>query len=213
MTRADLDVEEAIDEVQGMQGYTGALARRAVGLTWVLWGLVLAGMVLSYNQWAQLGAQTPDALDGLLRFLFVPWLGLGAFVTWLLWRTVGLAIPGETDRSGLFWAGVLSAIALVAVAGVFVANNLSSDVTSTAILLVGIGLPTAFAGLAGLLGRGRGERAVPVAIGSFVVVATLAVSWLGEPGSSELFLTFTWLGPTLVLVAYISGGAALAVRG
>lgn len=210
---ADLTVDDALDEVHELQGYRGALRRRAAGLTWIVWGLVLAGMVLSYDQWALAADRTGPAIDRVLRLMFVPWLGLGALVTWIVWRSMGVVMPGRAGLSGLRWAGRLAAVALVGVGAVFLTNSLVSDVTSTAVLMVGLGAATVLAGALGLVGSNGLDRRIAAGIGGLVAVVALLAMSLGEPGTQALFDTFAWLGPVTILGAYIGGGAFLALRG
>src|SRR5207244_3677164 len=92
-----LTAHAAVAEIRRIEGLHGALARRASGLTWMIWGIVAPAIFVSY---ALLGILVGFPSDGdgyhALRFLFpalwAPWAAIGLVATATLWRSVGLVI-------------------------------------------------------------------------------------------------------------------------
>src|SRR5207244_11074095 len=105
-----LTPQAAVVEIRRIEGLHGALARRASGLTWMIWGIVAPAIFVSY---ALLGILVGFPSDGdgshALRVLFpvlwAPWAAIGLVATATLWRSVGLVIP---RRSAQRWEGLLT---------------------------------------------------------------------------------------------------------
>ena len=74
----------AVAEIRRIEGLHGALARRASGLTWMIWGIVAPAIFVSY---ALLGILVGFPSDGdgyqALRVLFPPSGRLGPPSGWL----------------------------------------------------------------------------------------------------------------------------------
>src|SRR5437899_8264840 len=112
-----LTPQAAVAEIRRIEGLHGALARRASGLTWMIWGIVAPAIFVSY---ALLGILVGFPSDGdgshALRVLFpvlwAPWAAIGLVATATLWRSVGLVIP---RRSARMRAGVLTGAIIVGI--------------------------------------------------------------------------------------------------
>src|SRR6266571_6286167 len=103
-----LTPQAAVAEIRRIESLHGALARRASGLTWMIWGIVAPAIFISY---ALLGILVgfPGTNNGyhalwiLFPVLWAPWAAIGLVATATLWRSVGLVIPRRSAqmREGL----------------------------------------------------------------------------------------------------------------
>src|SRR2546428_798747 len=95
-----LTPQAAVAEIRRIESLHGALARRASGLTWMIWGIVAPAIFISY---ALLGILVGfpgnnngyHALWVLFPVLWAPWAAIGLVATATLWRSVGLLLGGE----------------------------------------------------------------------------------------------------------------------
>ena len=86
----------AVAEIRRIEGLHGALARRASGLTWMIWGIVAPAIFVSY---ALLGILVGFPSDGdgyhALRVLFP--------VLWAPWAAIGLVATATLCRIPKRW--------------------------------------------------------------------------------------------------------------
>src|SRR5438552_1798189 len=90
-----LSVTAAIQTLQRYEGFEARLYLRTEGMTWMLWGLVAAGIFLTYQAVAPFVAGH-DFL--LVAFLWMPWSAAGVLATVALWRGARAANPGPATR-------------------------------------------------------------------------------------------------------------------
>lgn len=144
---ASFDAREAASVIREMEGYEEGLRRRTEGITWMIWALVFAGIVMSYWVMGLLSPPgTPEAAEILPdRGLLTPWIGwavAGGLATSALWR--GAALKGA---SGLRHVGALGAI-MAGTWVLFIASWLLPAAISQHLYAGG---PLAFFGLSTLL--------------------------------------------------------------
>src|SRR5207245_8825571 len=95
--------QAAVAVIRRIEGLHGALARRASGLTWMIWGIVAPAIFISY---ALLGIRVGfpgngngyHALWVLFPVLWAPWAAIGSVATATLWPSVGLVITVRSAR-------------------------------------------------------------------------------------------------------------------
>ncbi len=87
----------AIGAIEVALRHEQALRSRTEGLTWIIWGLVMAPLVLVW-QWPVVYQVVVGVSWVLATFLWVPWFLLGAAATWALWRTAAIASPSMEER-------------------------------------------------------------------------------------------------------------------
>lgn len=208
--------DEALATVRELGEMDEALERSTFGITWVLWGLVLAGMLLSYSLWEAAPQDLSSGVRTLLVFLFVPWVLLGVAATRVLWRSAGLGVPSLDERIGRSVGWALAAGVLVGVALALTTSDLRQAgimVVEMAGLLLAIGAATIVLGLQGSGTRGRRQRRALWVGGLAVVLLTLATTVLAGPDHETARTTFWIAGPAIPLVVYTLGGLYLARRG
>ncbi|HEX2021235.1 MAG TPA: hypothetical protein VHH36_00865 [Candidatus Thermoplasmatota archaeon] len=155
--------------IEGAISHEGTLRARAEGLTWALWGLVLAAVFLMY---AAAGPAYGEAdVPSWFAALWVPWVAAGAAVTVALWRAAAVSAPLPRPAAGwgvtALWIGAIAVafgllslapaprnpesapVVAVGLAWLLMgAPNLFRATPTGRRVVVGIGLATALAGLA-----------------------------------------------------------------
>lgn len=131
LTEAVLRIDDALEEET-------TLRTRTEGLTWILWGLVTAAVVLTFDavffMYGGVGA-VPEPWSTLL---WVPWVGIGAALTSVLWRSAALSRPELTERQQgglLVTAAYIAFIVAVWFLVVWLVPGLNSD--TIAVLAIG----------------------------------------------------------------------------
>lgn len=214
----EMSREEALAIVSDLSERDEALERSMAAVTWAIWGVVLAGMMLSYSVWEAVPFDLSHTVHTLLLFLFVPWVLVGTGLTHVLWRSVGIGAPTVDERLGrsIGW-GVLAAVA----AGVLAALATSSIrtafgglvVVESAGLLTAVGVATLALAAQGIGCRDDRQRRVLFVGGLLVVGLTLAVTVLAAPSHETTRRAFWVAAPAIPLAVYTVGGLLLARRG
>lgn len=97
MADDEISVDEALATIDDTLDRGAALRSRTEGLTWMIWGLVIAGWTLTYDAIAWVGRPAPPGWAFDLAWL--PWVLAGGVVTTALWWTAALTEPRlEDDR-------------------------------------------------------------------------------------------------------------------
>lgn len=162
--------QEAVETLARASRWEGSLAQRTEGLTWMIWGLAMAGMFVSYG--------LADALDGepIMPFLWAPWVIAGNLLTWALWRTAALhstEIAPMRERRR-WWA--VAAVFL----GVFGVMTWVMPPQTWAVPMILTGAVWSFMGL--LIPRmSRQGRVVSACVGVGVALAAIALVLLRVP--------------------------------
>src|SRR3989442_1734001 len=165
-----------------IEGLHGALARRASGLTWMIWGIVAPAIFISY---ALLGILVGfpgngngyHALSVLFPVLWAPWAAIGLVATATLWRSVGLVIPRRSAqmREGLLTGAIIVGIIFAGFAAIAVTKV---PVVEFAWVLMAQGIGVVTVGLMGFNCNDATERRLRILRGILFVAAALAGSLL-----------------------------------
>ncbi len=83
-----LSTEEALATIERATGYEEPLRRRTEGVTWILWGLVTAGIALGFGS-VQEFFRTDEAPSWYYALNLVGWVAVGALATLAVWRIAG----------------------------------------------------------------------------------------------------------------------------
>lgn len=203
-----LGLTEAVHRIDEALAEEGSLRVRTEGLTWILWGLVTAGTVLTFDAVAfAWGIHEP-----WFTLLWVPWIVLGAAVTSVLWRSAALSRPGlDEHRQG----GVLVSAAYVAfiLAVWFPVLWLFPELTSDTIAVLSIGTAWTFFGATNPFNVTATGRRVMTLQGVVILLAgvLLAATLPSDAGAANRASTLVNL---LVSAGVpILGGAWQATRG
>lgn len=204
------ELAQAVRRIDEALAEEASLRTRTEGLTWIVWGLVTLGLVLTYDATAWMAG----SLAGFwTTFLWVPWVGLGALLTGVLWRSAALSRPelAETRQGGLLQtAAYVGFILLVWFAVVWSPGRLHPD--NIAIIAIGSAW-TVFGAANPFSVTGTGRR-VMLATGVPMVLVGLGVGTLTVTGSItnvNAVATLASLATTGLLP--IAGGVWQATRG
>lgn len=167
---------EALPLLSRALTYEDSLRRRTEGITWAIWGIVLA---LVFFMYAGAGALGEDGGPLWLTLLWVPWVLAGSVLTWALWRTAALSFGASERRPvglvvTLAWTG-----AIVVGLGAMALGPQLPNPENSALLSVGIAWL--------LMGGTNMFRATPVGrratlfIGAATLVFGLGFSFLLPP--------------------------------
>lgn len=210
------DVEEALREVRDLEGLHEGLVRRTAAVTWVLWGLVLTGLNLHYQLAAGPG---PDLafLPWAHPFLWMPWAAVGVALTWALWRSAGLELPGIASRSPLTRTLLLVLILGMAMLGWALSSWLIQALgvlaVGTAVYLLGAGIAVVLAAATELVLQDRTERVVGSGVGSALVLSAVVTVWVLEAQLLDPAVWFLLVLPVLMLALFAGAGVYLIMRG
>ena len=211
-----LTAHAAVAEIRRIEGLHGALARRASGLTWMIWGIVAPAIFVSY---ALLGILVGFPSDGdgshALRVLFpvlwAPWAAIGLVATATLWRSVGLVIP---RRSAQRWEGLLTGAIIVGIifAGFAAIAVAKVPVAEFAWVLTAQGVGVVTVGLLGLNCNDATERRLWILGGILLMAAALVGSLLLGGDILLARQWFTLISPLTSGLVLFGGGLYLTSR-
>lgn len=195
-----LTLEEAARTIEAARGYEGPLRRRTEGVTWMIWGLVAAGIQLSFEAAGDLlQGDWPIWLDPVI---LIGWPVLGVLMTYAVWRIAVLDRPG---LRGYRWRSILGSllwlpVVYVAMAAVYL---LGVPWSGALIPLIGIGLTWLTLGLADAFKSTRWGRGTLVVVGGIILVTGLLV------GISVDLTTSAGRDLSALLVILVAGGVPL----
>lgn len=198
-----LSPEEAAATIEKAAGYEAPLRRRTEGVTWMIWGLVPAGIQLSFDAaWSYVEHSWPGWLDPVI---LLGWPILGILMTFAVWRIAVLNQPGVRVHR---WRSVLGAVLWLPV--VYAAMGVT-------FLVSGIGWHGAFLPLVGIgvtwlvLGATNAFKATPtgrrtlVAIGAVILAVAVAiyasVDITSQPGTDLTTLAAILVGGGVPVIA------------
>lgn len=204
MTPETASIRQAIDSISHLEAFEESLRRRTEGITWMVWGLVFAGLTLSFY----IGDLTRDAATAdeprpwSLLFPWFPWMLAGGVITAALWKSAALQTPTLHRPLWATLGGLLAvgaATVLVFIASWALPAGMQSAVT-----------PLTLFGLAGLavvatplLRLSVAGRRVAIAATLVQVVCGIAIGLGGgSPNATGYTLTAvlvaaTWIGAGL----------------
>lgn len=207
-----LTPEEAIERIDEVDDLDDAIRQRTSGITWMVWGIAIAGIFVSYSYVGVLAdAYDPQAAN-LNPFLWVPWVLLAVIVSRQLWHSAGLVL--EVEPSGLDVEGLLTGAIFLALTygGILVVQELGVPLLEPAIVLLAVGVATGLLGILGLTTTSSFERWAAVVAGAFLVAVALGTTAL-VPGEGVGYAWFSLVAPVAVAVAYFGVGGLVAARG
>jgi hypothetical protein len=144
MTERRLSALEAANAIQGMRELDAPLADRTEGLVWMAWGLVAAGISMTFA----FAAASATAWQAWFAGLWIPWAILGITFSVMLWRSAGLVLERTIPRRQ--WLLHVGTFLLATVGLVAVVLALHLPVMPPTAVLTGLGALTMTFGLARL---------------------------------------------------------------
>lgn len=173
-----LTPQEAARALAKAQSWEAALENRTAGVTWMIWGIVMPGLFLSY---AFVGVLTEfEGIDPPGWFwgtLWMPWIAMGVVATVFLWKTAALAAPAFDDpKEGrrIMWA-MFALGALLSAA--FAVLRPESGIVP----LGGVGIMWFVAGALNLWRTSMESRVVTMTVGSLLLAVAVALAAFGAP--------------------------------
>lgn len=202
MSEAAFDARDAVRVLKEAEGYEEGLRIRTGGITWMVWGFVMACIWLSYGFAAHTGR-----LDGVLgMFLWFPWVFAGWLATYALWRSAGITLgtPPEEGRRDFRRRMILN-LALAGLFTIVIASAQGSVLGPLLPLVLTGGMTLAMGAFAdwGRLGRGASFGV------GVVILATAAVLALAHASGDVVGL----VGLVVASGSYFVAGLALTLRG
>ncbi len=196
------DAARALD---GIRGLDQGLRHRVEGMTWAIWGLVSAGIFLSYG-FAESAMALP--MPAWAQQLWLPWVAAGFLVTAALWYTASLASPHVGEGTAGGWIHLVAWVSFI-LGSLFLFQFILDVALNTALLMMFI-LATAaiLFGASPFLGYSRLGKKAAVITGAALLVAAMAGAWLGISGAGA-----SVYGAIMSGSAWIIAGIYQIIRG
>lgn len=214
-------VAQAIDE---LERFPDALQRRTRGLTWMLWGLVLPGIYLTYSYAGSTMLSGASFSPVWFFVLWIPWVGLGILATAALWRSAGLL--NGTARP--VWNGTKAFLLFIAVVvALYLAYHFLElyrfvALVGPSVMLLLVGVGTATLGFNNWACPDRIERLLWL-VGGIALIATVVIGTLvaGPVAHDEMdpaaftpaLRAFSIIAPVATALVYFGNGLYLSLRG
>lgn len=171
---SELTPEQAASTIEQARSYEEPLRRRTEGVTWMIWGLVPAGLQLSFDATDAYGATLPGWMDPVLS---LGWMAMGLLFTFAVWRIAVLDAPGLREsrwRSLLGVAAIVPGVWLVIGGVSALAASAGLDVDHTYLALVGLASAWTLLGATNpFQATPRGRRTLLAIGATMILVATL----------------------------------------
>lgn len=203
---SSFSAKEAVQVIDAVQGFEEGLRRRTYGITWLLWGFVGSGIAMTY---AYAYLAVPHAWMWLFALLWIPWVAGGYLASFLLWRSVGIAIGAE-PRAGRAFGLRVTLVSLVFLVLAFGGGALLGPLMGPGgYTLAAVGF---FSGLAGLLrlryAPVQGDRFILAAASFVLILAGIAVAlWSPSMAVGEVAAAIIGGG------VYLAAGSIQTLRG
>lgn len=206
-----MSAHEAAGLLTEIDGYEEELTARTAGLTWILWGIAIPGLFISYNaagHWI-FDHGGPEWIQGIL---WMPWIAGASLATNWLWKlnAVTLGLDHSSEESWLASAGFTALFFLLA-GGVFGALKLAGvgfGPNGWMVLTTGV-----FTLALGAVYRWQGWPGWREAIAAGVAVLAGGIPIALAPVTFAPTVAFGFASAALVGVAYVGAGIALYLRG
>lgn len=205
-------VEEAVEEIGRVEALSDALEARTSALTWMVWGLTMAGIFVSYSYvGAIFDAYSPD-VEVLFPVLWIPWVAMAVVITRVLWSSAGLVMPADLQGGGR--EGILSGVVFLGLifGGLFLVSRVDVAMLEPAVVLLAVGVATGALAILGVNASGRLERRAGVLAGVGIAgVALVATPIVGTGGTGYAWLSL--IAPVTSALAYFAVAAVILRRG
>lgn len=210
-----LTVPGALKTLQNLEGLEIGVYQRTEGTTWIVWGLVTAGIFFTYSTFAQ-------GLDGefawYLAFLWVPWIAAGLVASAFMWNAAHVkAPPPEVRAKGI---REMVTVTLFFLAMFFLGFTIYQGLVEDRSGLREPGMAHGILGLAsigfGFLPRPRcspGARRMVTVVGVLNIVAVLVLAFVPYASVGQSYLVQTLLGALLGGGGWFLGGIYLLGKG
>lgn len=208
---ATMTGREALEELGSLENLHSALAKRATGITWLVWGIAIGGLFVTYNFLGVLTALEDDVIHpAAFSVAWAPWVAMGLVTTILLWRSVGLVVPSNVSRRELV-IGVILFLVLIP-GGIFLVEAMGAPWVEPAIALAVTGGVYVLMGAMGWTCTDRVERWAWFVVGGLYVGASVVGSLAVGGNEDAAYALFSFLAPGLILTAQTATGLYLALR-
>lgn len=200
----DLTPAEAAQTIERARGYEEPLRRRTEGVTWMIWGLVAAGIQLSFNAVHDYVSHGwPGWVDPII---LLGWPLVGLLMTFGVWRIAVLDRPGLRQHR---WRSLLGAalwlpLAYLGIGLTFLITGIGWE--GAFLPLVGIGVTWLVLGAANVFKATPTGRRNLVAIGAIILATTIGIA-LAVDVTSDLGSDITQLAAIFVAggVPFLAG--------
>lgn len=199
---------QAAEVLRDLEVHEQRLDRRTGGLTTMLWGLVSAGIFLTYN--AAAAWIEAHEVHWLFSLLWMPWVAAGIGITNALWANLSLSLRREPQtRQGTLVSLLMTGVFLALAAGVFLALDILAGIAWTVNSLMTIVNGLFAAAVAIMVHRLWGflDASLLVAAGAMVAAGIALGAADVSYGASGL------LGALVTGTGWIAAGAATYRRG
>lgn len=144
---AEMEASEAAHLLAGLEGFEDQLTARTAGLTWMVWGTAIPGLLVTYH--AAAASLETTGFAWILSSLWIPWI-LGASLTtnWL-WKATAVQLDGApASREGWVFSLVATLVFLALAGAIWAASGaLGVELATYEWITVAGGLLTTAVGL------------------------------------------------------------------
>jgi len=208
MSPQELSLQEAAATIAEARAYEEPLRRRTEGVTWMLWGLITAGVIASGSA-LELLLPLSHPVYAIYPFL---WLGAGVLGTKAVWSIAGVSLP--PTREGMRRSAVAIILAAATVAVVWLGAIVLVPVSALpAFILLGLGAPWVALGMFNPHRVSRSGRTAMVASGAAMFLAALLMIPSLGPNHDASFHLMAVVGTFVGCGAPFIAGAVQALRG
>jgi hypothetical protein len=206
-----LTLGEALGEVLSIEHRTASLLQRTVGMTWMLWALVNAGLFVTYDA---IGLSGPVGVSAYVEngLAWLPWVALGSLTTTVLWRSLAIAVPPSPH--GARWVTATAAVTFLALVlgGLAVIALAHLPVSGPAWALFAVGVAAAVVGGSGLTTLARSEQVLWLVGGIGLSVLAVGVELVAASVGFDALGLMLVLGPVASTALLFGGGLYAAAR-
>jgi hypothetical protein len=211
MENPTLSVADALRTTRELDSTYGALERRTGGLTWLIWGMAVAGIFMTYSY---LGLQRTlgARVEWVLPFAWSPWVAMGYISTGLTWRSVALTAPRAASGS---WKEALATGLLFVLfngSALLLGPRLGLNFVEPALILLGLGDALAAVGILGFFSKQKSARLLWLVSGVALALVGIAGSLVWGADREAAYAGFAVLAPAAAAVAFFVNGIVLNLR-
>lgn len=213
-TEATVTASDLANEIQNLEAFPEALQRRVRGVSWMLWGLILGAVFVTYD-YVGLSHQVYGGSEFLFAFLWVPWVALGVVASVALWKANGLT---GSMKSGIRKTVITFLLFAFVVFLFFVGYHFSriwesSPLVGPSVMLTMMGLAAIVIGAVGLTCHDSTDRILWVVGGVFLLAVVIAGTLVAGNDTNQALRVFGAVGPLATLLVYFGNGLYLTLKG